>query len=58
VERRRSVCRPTGTADSGSGPGQFAWLKLADAPHALAEHPFSYASSATCPDQSQFTIKA
>ena len=39
-------------------PGQFAWLKLADAPHALAEHPFSYVSSATCPDRPQFTIKA
>ena len=25
--------------------GQFAWLKLADAPYALTEHPFSYASS-------------
>ncbi|HEX8854626.1 MAG TPA: ferric reductase-like transmembrane domain-containing protein [Thermoleophilaceae bacterium] len=39
-------------------PGQFAWLKLADAPHALAEHPFSYASSASRPERPMFTIKA
>lgn len=39
-------------------PGQFAWLKLAHAPHALAEHPFSYSSSAARPDRPAFTIKA
>jgi len=39
-------------------PGQFAWLKLADAPHALAEHPFSYSSSASSPERPAFTIKA
>jgi predicted ferric reductase len=39
-------------------PGQFAWLKLADAPHALAEHPFSYTSSAARPERPAFTIKA
>jgi predicted ferric reductase len=39
-------------------PGQFAWLKLADAPHALAEHPFSYSSSAGSPERPEFTIKA
>jgi 3-phenylpropionate/trans-cinnamate dioxygenase ferredoxin reductase subunit len=39
-------------------PGQFAWLKLADAPRGLAEHPFSYASSAARPGQPSFTIKA
>jgi predicted ferric reductase len=39
-------------------PGQFAWLKLADAPHALAEHPFSYSSSASQPGRPEFTIKA
>jgi predicted ferric reductase len=39
-------------------PGQFAWLKLADSPHGLAEHPFSYASSAARPAQPSFTIKA
>jgi predicted ferric reductase len=39
-------------------PGQFAWLKLADTPHALVEHPFSYSSSASRPERPQFTIKA
>jgi predicted ferric reductase len=39
-------------------PGQFAWLKLADAPHALVEHPFSYSSSASRPERPEFTIKA
>jgi predicted ferric reductase len=39
-------------------PGQFAWLKLADAPHALVEHPFSYSSSASSPERPAFTIKA
>jgi predicted ferric reductase len=39
-------------------PGQFAWLKLADAPHALSEHPFSYSSSAARPARPTFTIKA
>jgi predicted ferric reductase len=38
-------------------PGQFAWLKFADAPHALAEHPFSYSSSAVRPERPTFTIK-
>jgi predicted ferric reductase len=38
--------------------GQFAWLKLADAPGALAEHPFSYSSSAGRPERPTFTIKA
>jgi predicted ferric reductase len=39
-------------------PGQFAWLKLANAPRALAEHPFSYSSSASRPERPMFTIKA
>jgi predicted ferric reductase len=39
-------------------PGQFAWLKLAEAPHALVEHPFSYSSSAQRPERPTFTIKA
>jgi predicted ferric reductase len=39
-------------------PGQFAWLKLADAPYALIEHPFSYSSSAARPERPTFTIKA
>ncbi len=39
-------------------PGQFAWLKLAEARHALVEHPFSYSSSACRPERPAFTIKA
>ncbi|MEW6582330.1 MAG: ferric reductase-like transmembrane domain-containing protein [Actinomycetota bacterium] len=39
-------------------PGQFAWLKLADAPLSLREHPFSYVSSAHRPARPAFTIKA
>jgi 3-phenylpropionate/trans-cinnamate dioxygenase ferredoxin reductase subunit len=39
-------------------PGQFAWLRLAEAPHALVEHPFSYSSSANRPERPEFTIKA
>jgi predicted ferric reductase len=39
-------------------PGQFAWLKLADAPYALTEHPFSLSSSAEHPERPAFTIKS
>jgi predicted ferric reductase len=49
-------------ADGHSGlafsPGQFAWLKLAGAPYALAEHPFSLSSSAERPRRPELTIKA
>ena len=38
-------------------PGQFAWLKLAGARTMLAEHPFSYSSSAEAPDRPRFTMK-
>lgn len=38
-------------------PGQFAWLKPADAPLGLVEHPFSYASSAADSGRVSFTIK-
>jgi predicted ferric reductase len=40
------------------GPGQFAWIKLAQAPYSLTEHPFSFASSAERPERPAFTIKA
>jgi predicted ferric reductase len=39
-------------------PGQFAWIKLADAPLGVDEHPFSYVSSAEHPDSLAFTIRA
>ena len=38
-------------------PGQFAWLKLPDLKASLAEHPFSYASSAEAPGRPSFTMK-
>ena len=38
-------------------PGQFAWLKHAEFPYALTEHPFSYASSAHDPARPSFTVK-
>ena len=39
-------------------PGQFAWIRLADRRTSLAEHPFSYASSAIRPDEPAFAIRA
>jgi len=38
-------------------PGQFAWLKTADRRFALAEHPFSFATSAHRPSEPAFTIR-
>jgi predicted ferric reductase len=50
-------------ADEGHGgvrfaPGQFAWIKLADAPYALTENPFSFSSSALRPETPELTIRA
>ena len=38
-------------------PGQFAWLKLAGVRTLLAEHPFSYSSSAVDPRHPSFTMQ-
>jgi predicted ferric reductase len=38
-------------------PGQFAWLKLPHLRASMAEHPFSYSSSAEAPDRPTFTMK-
>lgn len=38
-------------------PGQFAWISANHSPLALAEHPFSFSSSAEHPEKIQFTIK-
>ena len=38
--------------------GQFAWIRLADDRTSLAEHPFSYASSARRSDRPAFAIRA
>jgi len=39
-------------------PGQFAWLTVNQSPYAMAEHPFSIASSANQNGSLGFTIKA
>jgi predicted ferric reductase len=39
-------------------PGQFAWLKLAKAPYALSEHPFSLSGSAEDGGRPRMTVKA
>ncbi|HSQ17966.1 MAG TPA: ferric reductase-like transmembrane domain-containing protein [Anaerolineales bacterium] len=38
-------------------PGQFAWISVWNSPFSEAEHPFSFSSSANCPDKLTFTIK-
>ncbi len=38
-------------------PGQFVWLHLGASPFAMAEHPFSVASSAERPESLEVTIK-
>jgi predicted ferric reductase len=63
VRRERGGATTVALDAAGHGgtafaPGSFAWLKLAEAPFALAEHPFSYASSAHRPASPEFTIKA
>ena len=63
VEKERGGATTLALRAAGHGghrfrPGQFAWLKLANSPHALVEHPFSYSSSATRPKRPAFTIKA
>ncbi|MDP8907654.1 MAG: ferredoxin reductase family protein, partial [Chloroflexota bacterium] len=50
------VLRAAGHSGIAFRPGQFAWIKLLDRPYSLAEHPFSYASSALDPARPSFTI--
>ncbi len=38
-------------------PGQFAWIKIANTPFTLEEHPFSFSSSAQREDRVEFGIK-
>ena len=49
--------RAEGHAGHLFSPGQFAWLKLADRRLGVAEHPFSYSSSAEHPERPSFTIR-
>ena len=39
-------------------PGQFAWIKVGEAPYTVEEHPYSFASSAEDPDRLSFGVKA
>lgn len=52
------VLEPVGHSGFRFRPGQFAWIKLAESPLTLEEHPFSFASSAERTDRLEFGIKA
>lgn len=52
------VLEPEGRERITFHPGQFAWLKLADARYSLREHPFSFSSSAMRADEVRFTIRS
>jgi 3-phenylpropionate/trans-cinnamate dioxygenase ferredoxin reductase subunit len=49
--------KPVGHSGLHFMPGQFAWITVNNSPFAEAEHPFSFSSSASQPDQLTFTIK-
>jgi len=49
---------PVGHEGMRFEPGQFAWIKMAESPYSLDEHPFSFASSAEEPERVTFGIKA
>ena len=59
---RGDSCSLVLAADGHDGirfhPGQFAWLKIADSPFTVDEHPFSFSSSATEPQHVEFGVKA
>jgi predicted ferric reductase len=61
-ERGETATLALRAADGHDGvrfaPGQFAWIKLADAPYALSENPFSFSSSALRPEAPELTIRA
>jgi 3-phenylpropionate/trans-cinnamate dioxygenase ferredoxin reductase subunit len=61
AERGDAVTLPL-RADGHDGlrfaPGQFVWLKLAHAPYALSEHPFSLSGSAADAARPAVTVKA
>lgn len=51
------VLRPEGHCGMIFHAGQFAWLTAWTSPFAVEEHPFSFSSSASKPQQLSFTIK-
>jgi predicted ferric reductase len=54
----RLTVEPVGHDGFAFLPGQFAWIKAAESPWSVDEHPFSFASSAEQPDKLSFGIKA
>jgi len=50
--------RADGHKGTAFRPGQFAWIKLGGRSLGVHEHPFSYSSSAVCPERPTFTIRA
>ncbi|MBS3933678.1 MAG: ferric reductase-like transmembrane domain-containing protein [Truepera sp.] len=52
------VLKPVGHPGLRFAPGQFAWLKLGPTPYTIAEHPFSFSSSAETQGRLEFGIKA
>ncbi|HUF27714.1 MAG TPA: ferric reductase-like transmembrane domain-containing protein [Gemmatimonadaceae bacterium] len=49
---------PVGHEGLRFSPGQFAWIKVAETPFTLEEHPFSFSSSAERRDRIEFGIKS
>jgi predicted ferric reductase len=52
------IIEPNGHDGLRFEPGQFAWIKVADSPYSVDEHPYSFASSAENPERISFGIKA
>jgi predicted ferric reductase len=52
------IVEPEGHDGLPFEPGQFAWIRVADSPYTVDEHPYSFASSAERPDRISFGIKA
>jgi predicted ferric reductase len=52
------VLAPKGHPRMQFAPGQFAWVTFGSSPFSLQQHPFSFSSSAACPNHLAFTIKA
>jgi predicted ferric reductase len=53
----RLVLEPDGHQGFRFQPGQFAWIKVAESPYSLQEHPFSFAGSAEAAPKLEFGIK-
>jgi predicted ferric reductase len=51
------VLKPVGHPGMNFMPGQFAWITAWKSPFSDTEHPFSFSSSASKPDELAFTIK-